>query len=230
MSDEVEVVRIVLAHEQSLFREAVRVVLEREPDLHVVTEARDGLQAVAEAERTTPDLALLDVDLPNCDGVRAAGLIRQRVNECRVLLMDREEDQATLVAGLEAGASGYMTESSPMSDLIDATRAIHRGETLIPQTMLGPLIARLIGHRREQDDALRRAAALTRREKEVLALLAGGCDNGGIAQALVISPQTARTHIQNVLTKLDVHSRLEAAMLVSQNGLLKELVEIDGVV
>jgi DNA-binding NarL/FixJ family response regulator len=229
MSFEPGSVRIVLAHEQSLFREAVRVVLENEPDLDVVAETRDGLQAVAEAERTLADVALLDADLPNCDGVRATGLIRERVPGCRVLLMDREEDQATLIEALRAGASGYLTQGSPMAELIDAARAIHRGETLIPQHMLGPLVAGLINHRKEQDEALRRVSGLTRREKEVLALLANGADNGGIAQALVISPQTARTHIQNVLTKLGVHSRLEAAMLVTQNGLLEEFAEVDGV-
>jgi two-component system nitrate/nitrite response regulator NarL len=90
--------------------------------------------------------------------------------------------------------------------------------------MLGPLLKRLIVRRREQDEALRRMSRLTRREREVLALLAEGADNDGIAQALVISPQTARTHIQNVLSKLGVHSRLEAAAFVVQNGILDELV------
>src|SRR5919106_687622 len=154
LEDGHEHVRILLADGQSLFREAVKVVLESESDVEVVAEARDGL---------------------------------------------------------EAGASGYLTKESPLAELIDAARAIHRGETLIPRRMLGALLARLIRRRREQDEALRRMSKLTRREKEVLALLAGGGDNDAIAQALVISPQTARTHIQNVLGKLGVHSRLEAA-------------------
>jgi DNA-binding NarL/FixJ family response regulator len=228
VSDEAGTIRIVLADEQSLFREAVRVVLDNESDLHVVAEARDGLQALAEVERTLPDVALVDANLPNCNGVRATALIRERVPGCRVLLMDREDELGTLVEGLEAGASGYITEGSPLSELIDATRAIHRGETLIPTGMLGPLLTRLLRHRKEQDEALRRASGLTRREREVLGLLAEGADNGAIAQALVISPQTARTHIQNVLTKLGVHSRLEAAMLVTKNGMLKEFVDVNG--
>jgi two-component system nitrate/nitrite response regulator NarL len=93
--------------------------------------------------------------------------------------------------------------------------------------MLGALLARLIRRRREQDEAIRRMSRLTRREKEVLALLAGGADNDAIAQALVISPQTARTHIQNVLGKLGVHSRLEAAAFVMQNGILDELATVE---
>jgi len=223
VADDIRRIRIVLADEQSLFREAVRVVLESEPDLEIVGEARDGLRAVAEAERTTPDIVLLNADLPNCDGIRATRLIKEASPESRVLVLSTDEDLVILADALEAGASGYLTKTCPLSELIDATRAIHRGETLVPARMLGPLLARLIHRRREQDEASKRLSRLTRREREVLGLLAEGISNEGIAQALVISPETARTHIQNVLGKLDVHSRLEAAAFARQNGLNDEL-------
>lgn len=216
-------IRILLADEQSLFREAMKIVLENEPDLEVVAEAPDGVQAVERAEARRPDVALLDARLPNCDGVRAAELIQERVPTCRVVILCDSEDQTTLLEALEAGATGYLTKASPLSELIAATRAIHRGETLIPGQMLGVLLASLIRRRREQDEALRKLSGLTRREREVLALLAEGGDNDSIAQVLVISPQTARTHIQNVLAKLEVHSRLEAAAFVMQNGIRGEL-------
>lgn len=219
-------IRILIADEQSLFREAVRVVLERQADLDVVAEARDGLQAVAEAERTRPDVAIVDAGLPNGDGVRATAMIKARVPECRVLVLSGEDDQRTLMSALEAGASGYLTKGSPLAELIDATRVVHEGNTLIPPRMLGALLAQLIRRRREQDEALRCASELTRREREVLALVAEGADNDAIAQALVISPQTARTHIQNVLGKLGVHSRLEAAALARQNGLVEDLESV----
>ena len=228
MADEDARVRILLADEQSLFRDAVKIVLESQPDFEVVAEARDGLQAVSEAERVGPDVALLDATLPNCDGVRAAALISDQVPECRIMILAEEEDQELLVDAVEAGASGFLTKAAPLEELIEAARAIHAGETLIPRRMLGALLGRLIRRRREQDDALRKAGRLTRREREVLALLAEGADNDGIARALVISPQTARTHIQNVLGKLDVHSRLEAAAFVMQNGILEELARVDG--
>ena len=216
-------IRIVLADEQSLFREAVRVVLESEPDLEIVGEARDGLQALAEAERTRPDVVLLNADLPNCDGIRATRLIKQESPESRVLVLSTDEDLAVLAEALEAGASGYLTKSCPLSELIEATRAIHQGETLVPTRMLGPLLARLIHRRRDQDEAAKRLTRLTRREREVLGLLAEGISNEGIAQALVISPETARTHIQNVLGKLGVHSRLEAAAVARQNGVSESM-------
>lgn len=218
-------IRILLADEQSLFREAVRSVLEGEPDIAVVGEARDGLQAVGEAERLQPDVALLDAGLPNGDGIRATMLIRERVPGCRVLVLSGAEDGRILVEALEAGANGFLSKGSPLSELIDAARALFRGEILIPPQMLGGLLNRLIRRRREQDDALRLLSRLTRREREVLRLLAHGADNDGIAQSLVISPQTARTHVQNVLGKLEVHSRLEAAAFVTRSGLLDDLVE-----
>jgi DNA-binding NarL/FixJ family response regulator len=213
-------VRILLADGHSLFREALSAALGSEPEMAVVAEARDGLQAVSEAARTSPHVAVLDSDLPNGDGVRAARLIRERVGGCRVVLLTGEEDLELLASAVEAGASGYMTKASPLTELVEAIRSVHRGDTLVPARMLGGLLDRLIRRRRDHDEAVRRLARLTTREREVLTLLAQGGDNDSIAQALVISPQTARTHIQNVLVKLGVHSRLEAAALAIQNGLL----------
>jgi len=217
-------VRIVVAHEQSLFREAVKVVLSGQGDLEVVGEARDGYEAVAESERTRPDLVLIQGALPNGDCVRTTWLIKQRVPECRVLILADGEDQRLLIEALDAGASGYLTSDAPLERLIEATRSVPRGEMLIPPDMMGPLLSRLIARRREQHEAFRRLARLTRRERQVLALLVDGADNDAIAQELVISPETARTHVQNVLGKLALHSRLEAAAFVRKHGFLEELV------
>jgi DNA-binding NarL/FixJ family response regulator len=216
-------ITVLLADSHSLFRDAVRIVLQNQTGLVVVAEARDGLEAVAEAERTDPDVALLDANLPNCDGIRATELIRERVPGCRVIVISGEEDQQVLTKALEAGAAGYLTKEFPLSYLIEAASSVHRGDMLVPPRMLGPLLTRLLRRRREQDEAMRLWSRLTRREQEVLTLLADGADNDGIAQTLVISPQTARTHIQNVLGKLGVHSRLEAAAFVVQNGIQGEL-------
>lgn len=227
MADDNGSVRVLLADEQALFREAMKVVLGSQEDLEVVAEAKDGLQAVSEAERNKPDVALLDAGLPNCDGIRATSLIVDRVPGCKVIVFSDQEDERVLLDALEAGASGYLSKESPLTELIEATRAVHRGEALVPPRMLGAVLQRLILRRRERDDALRRVGKLTRREREVLGLLAGGADNDDIARKLVISPETARTHIQNLLGKLQVHSRLEAAAFVIQNGLEPELVGVE---
>lgn len=215
-------VRILLADAQSLFREAVRVVLEKQEDLEIVEEAHDGLDAVAKAERAVPDVALLDASLINCDGIRATALIHERVPDCRVILLTDDQDESTLVAAMEAGASGYITKMAPLDHLAKMVRAVHRGETAIPRGMVGSLVERLLRRREDHSDALMLVSRLTARELEVLTLLADGANNDVIAQELVISPQTARTHVQNVLKKLGVHSRLEAVAMVRRTGVLKD--------
>jgi two-component system nitrate/nitrite response regulator NarL len=209
----------LLASGHSLFRESVKMVLSAEGNFRVVAEASEGLHAVAETERTRPDVALLDCNLANCDSTRATDLITKGFPECRVIILADDDDQSTLFWAVEAGASGYLTKNCPMSELIAAIRAVSQGSTVIPARMLGHLLGDLMRRRREQDEALRKISLLTMREREVLTLLASGGDNDAIARALVISPQTARTHIQNILTKLNVHSRLQAAALVIQSGM-----------
>jgi DNA-binding NarL/FixJ family response regulator len=217
-------IRILLADQHALFREAMRTVLDAEEDLSVVAEARNALEVVSEAEGTLPDLAILDSDLPMSEAPQTTSMIKERVPDCRVLVLSSRDDYRVLIEILDAGASGYLTKASPLVDLIQATRSVYRGETLIPPRMLGPLLAGLLRRRREQNNASERVSQLTRREREVLALVAEGADNRTIAETLVISPQTARTHIQNILNKLSVHSRLAAAAFVTQNGIVGELV------
>jgi DNA-binding NarL/FixJ family response regulator len=222
-------IRILLAHSQSLFCGAVRSVFERERDLTVIGMVRDGVQAVGEAERLRPHVALVDLNLPNRDGIHVTRAVSQRQPACKVVMIADEEDDATLFGSVEAGARGYVTQDSPLEELIEATRAIYRGEVLVPKAMLAGLISRLVGRGREKDDAFRRMSCLTRREKQILALVASGSGKDEIARQLVISPQTARTHIQNMLRKLDVHSRLEAAAFAMHNGVLDELSAGGGV-
>lgn len=223
MAKRPERVRLLLADEQCLFREAVKTVLEKTGKFVVVAEAADGDEAVVAAVETSPDVALVADDL-HADGVRAIRTIKEQVPHCRILVLAAHEDQDRLLEALEAGASGYLTRESPLSELIDAARLVHRGDMLIPPRMLGGLLGRLIRRHREEKEATRRIALLTRREREVLALLAGGAGKNAIAKALVISPETARTHVQNILEKLGVHSRHDAAAFVRQNGFLEDLV------
>lgn len=224
MSDTPDPIRVLLADQHALFREAIRAIFEAEPDLQVVAEAETGFQAVEVAARTEPDVAILHAGLEACDAIQAIGLLHERVPGCRMLILAAVEHHGTLAAAVEAGASGFLTKGAPLVELLEATRALSRGETVIPPRMLGGLLSRLISHRQELDLAQERLARLTHRERQVLALLAEGADNDAIARTLVISPQTARTHIQNILSKLDVHSRLEATAFVFWNGNLENLL------
>jgi DNA-binding NarL/FixJ family response regulator len=218
-------IRVLLADEQALFREAVKIVLEAQRDFSVVAQAGDAVYAVAEAERTRPDIALVDTELPSLGVEELTRRIKRSVPECGVMLLSPRAELGTLVSSVEAGASGYLTKDSGLDQLVEATRAVHRGETLVPSKMLGPLLDRLIHRGRDEDEAMRKLSRLTRREREVLALMMQGADNAIIAQALTISPETARTHIQNILGKLGLHSRLEAVAFVSGNGIVNRLVQ-----
>ncbi len=219
----VETIRVLVADEHALFRQAVRIVLEREGDLSVVAEARSGADAVTQAERVRPDVALLLARPPGFDGLTATAAIRDRLPSCRVIVLTDEGDQHILRKAIEAGAAGYVTKDIPMSELTAGIRAVHQGDTLVPPHMLGRLFDGFFSQRREQGEALRLLSSLSRREQEVLGLLVHGAGNEDIGRTLVISPQTARTHIQRVIRKLGVHSRLEAAMLATQTGIVDDL-------
>jgi len=218
------VISVLIADEHLLFREAVKSALEFEEDLFVVTEAADGDEAIRQAKLAQPDVALIDVDLPKCDGITAVRLIKQTVPHVKVLVLSNIRDQSALYGAMQAGAAGYLTKATPLVEVLDATRAVMRGESIVPPAMLGSLLSSLVQAREQQNDVLRRVSRLTSREREVLALLVEGADNEMVATQLVISSETARTHIQNILTKLDVHSRLEALALVLQNDVVKEII------
>jgi DNA-binding NarL/FixJ family response regulator len=222
VSDEDQLVGVLIADAHSLLREALAAALSNTAGFRVVAEVADGREAVTLAGELRPDVAVLDADLPPRNAARTVGEIRERAPVCRVLVVAGEEDEDILAEVVHAGASGYLTKGYRLTELITAIRQIHAGDTLVPTHMLGGLLDRLIRRARIQDEAKRRLSRLTPREREVLELLAQGGDNDSIADQLVISPETARTHIQNVLVKLGVHSRLEAAAVALHNGLRGE--------
>jgi DNA-binding NarL/FixJ family response regulator len=211
-------IRVLLADEHALFREAVKIILDYQPDLQVVAQARDGLEAIAEAGRARPHVAIMSAEISPLDVGETTRMIRETLPGCSVLILAVQEDLDTLVAAFEGGAHGYLTKEDGLDQLVEATRAVTRGETLVPARMLGPLLTRLIDRRRDEDEAVSRLSRLTRREREVLMLVTDGADNLRIARALTISPETARTHVQNILGKLGLHSRLEAVAFASRAG------------
>jgi DNA-binding NarL/FixJ family response regulator len=224
MSQQQQRTRIVVATPHTLLSDAMRTVMESEPDLEVVGEAPDGYQAVRECERTWPDVSILDEHLRNWDAVRTAGAMRERVPRCRVVILSNSDSHISLLNALEAGASGYISKNSAVDELIGAIRAVHAGRILIPHHLLGPLLRTLIDDKKQREEAIVKMVRLTQREREVLAILAEGGDNTTIAGKLVISPRTAKTHIQSVLSKLGLHSRLEAAAFVRRNGFRANLM------
>ena len=204
--------RILIGDGHLLFREALRAALGREADCEVVAAAEDGSWTVREARRTHPDIAILGGDISEWDTTRVTQNILDSVPSCRILWVANEENPSLLIDALSAGACGFITRTSPFDDLVVAIRCIHRGQTTFPRTMLKPLMDMLLGTQRARTKALGKILSLTRREREVLAHLAEGVDNDTIANRLDISSETVRTHVQRILTKLGVHSRLGAAV------------------
>ncbi len=228
MDRAVTIIRILLVDGRSLFRQAVGDALNREEDLEVVGESPTTSLGTRGITRTHPDVALIDVDAAPSRLPSFVTALREEAPRCKVLVLTSEDRLPPLIDALRAGANGYLMKESSLGDLVAATKAVARGETVIPPQMLGELLTTLVNQGGKIDDSIKTLYKLTRRERQVLALLADGSDKDAIALALAISPQTARTHVQNILAKLGLHSRLEAAAFARKHPILKELVATDG--
>ena len=215
--------RVLVALDHVLFRESVRSALEREPDLSVVVALDSCAAIVDEAARVRPHVAVIDAALGGGNVIDTVRTVRAQPHPPAVVCIGVGADHRFVVQAVRAGMNGYVSRNSPVTELISAVRAVDRGEMAIPRRMLAGVVQRLLGSDDIREDALERISRLTHRERRVLALLSTGATNATVASAMFISPLTARTHIQNVLTKLGVHSRLEAAMFVAQNDIVQEL-------
>ncbi len=222
------VIRILLADGSSLFRQAVGSALNREEGLEVISESHTPTMAVRDAERTQPDVTVVDGDLVTSQLASFITALRAAAPLGKVLVLTSDERLASLIDALRAGANGYLTKETSLEELVDATRGLAGGEVVVPPRMLGQLLTTLVEQGDRVDDSIKTLSKLTRRERQVLALLADGSDKKAIADTLAISPQTARTHVQNILAKLGLHSRLEAAAFARKHPILKELVAADG--
>jgi DNA-binding NarL/FixJ family response regulator len=212
---------VVLVDAESLFRSALAEALDAEPDLRVVGEAGTGDQARTLVHQLGPDLLVTAVhlDRPH-EGIRLSRDVQSSAAPPRVLVLLEEQDATDILAALESGAVGTVSRDEGLADMLRNVRAALRGEACVPRRMLGGVLSELISRRRKDEAVMRRYERLSRREREVLTLLSEGHDHTRIATLLVISPQTARTHIQNILEKLEVHSRVEAAGLALEHGLV----------
>lgn len=218
--------RVLLACGWALERAVLGSALAGEPSIGEVNAAPDGRQAVNEVRRLRPDVAVLGVDLPVIGGLEACTRVKSST-DTRVLLISDTAETAHLRAALEGGADGYLvTDSGQEGDLdafVDAVHRVNCGQAVVPAGMLGDLLRGLIERNREAERAFARFMRLTTREREVLELLTEGCGPQTAAEILTISPETARTHVQHVLEKLEVHSQLEAATLAAEHGFFDRL-------
>jgi DNA-binding NarL/FixJ family response regulator len=216
-------IRVLIANRGCLFRQVMKAATDSEPDIAVVAERGDAASAAAEAARCRADVVVLDVDHPDGEGVRAVSAIVDQVPACRVLALSDGLDDRLLLKVLQAGASGYLSKQAPLEALLSGIRVVHAGGLEIPTTLLRPLLTRLMDWRQEQQEAIRRIKRLSPREREVLQLVATGAGTAQIAGSLYVSPATVRTHIQKVLSKLELHSRVDVAAFVMRHEVLQNI-------
>lgn len=209
-----------------MLRESLVAALVASDAVDIVGVAADGREAAEQAARTGADVVVVHDDCVDPTAVETIALVREKTG-ARVVLLADADDEALLVDALEAGAGGFLTTGSTVEDLVAAVRAVLHGELLVPSRMLGGLFARVARRQREEQVESRLVRLLTPREREVLVLLAGGANSQEIAETLDISPQTARTHLQKVMKKMGVHSRLQAAVIAVRAGLAPDTSPAD---
>jgi DNA-binding NarL/FixJ family response regulator len=222
---------VLVSIDEALYRDAVRAAIDAEPDLCVAPDFGYGGDILNQARRCRPDVALLKAATSGRATLELTKRLLEEWPKCRVLLLMDQDDPALLVEALKVGARGCVTRDTPLRTFIDSVRLVRHGQLIVPSHMLQDVIGGLIHYGVVPSEALERIARLTARERIVLGLLAEGGSNQSIARALFISPLTTRTHIQNLLVKLGVHSRLEAAMFVARMGSVspaRTTVELSG--
>ncbi|MEW2520721.1 response regulator transcription factor [Actinacidiphila alni] len=206
-------IRVLLVDDHQVVRRGLRTFLEVQGDIEVVGEAGDGEEGVARAQELRPDVILMDVKMPGIDGIEALRLLRDAENPARVLIVTSFTEQRTVVPALRAGAAGYVYKDVDPVALADAIRSVHAGHVLLQPEVAGALLSQEQGGTGQG-----RGNALTEREREVLGLIADGRSNREIARALVLSEKTVKTHVSNILMKLDLADRTQAALWAVRNG------------
>ncbi|WP_308103350.1 response regulator transcription factor [Streptomyces sichuanensis] len=209
------VIKVLLVDDHQVVRRGLRTFLEVQDDIEVVGEAADGAEGVACAEELRPDVVLMDVKMPGTDGIEALRRLRELANPARVLIVTSFTEQRTVIPALRAGAAGYVYKDVDPDALAGAIRSVHAGHVLLQPEVAEALLS--------QDDTggggQGRGNALTEREREVLALIADGRSNREIARALVLSEKTVKTHVSNILMKLDLADRTQAALWAVRQGI-----------
>lgn len=209
-------IRVVLADDHAVVRKGIREFLEEEGDIEVVGEAADGQEALALAVEHSPDVAVLDIQMPHMNGIEVTRRIKAERPDVRVLVLTAYDDDPYIFAALQAGAGGYVLKSAPPGELIRAVRAVHRGESALDPAVTAKVMKQVASGK--PPGAADVVEGLSEREIEVLRLAARGLTNKAIGQELDISDRTVQGHLANIFDKLGVGTRTEAVLLAVKQG------------
>ncbi|MYS35209.1 DNA-binding NarL/FixJ family response regulator [Streptomyces sp. KhCrAH-43] len=227
-------IKVLLVDDQALLRSAFRVLVDSEPDMRVVGEAADGAQAVEVVRAERPDVVLMDIRMPGTDGLTATRMISADPDlaDVRVVMLTTFEVDEYVVQSLRAGASGFLGKGAEPDELLNAIRIAAGGEALLSPAATKGLIATFlaqsgsgVGDGPGAAAYSERLAALTTREREVLVLVAGGLSNDEIAERLVVSPLTVKTHVNRAMAKLGARDRAQLVVIAYESGLVRPRVE-----
>ena len=210
-----EEIRILIADDHAVVREGLRALIRTEPGLQLVGEAENGEQALALARRLQPDLLLLDMVMPGMNGLEVIQALKREPSPTRILVLTSFSDDAMVFPAIKSGADGYLLKNTPPKTLLAAIRDVHAG----CPTMSPSIATMLIRELQRPPDLPPTEEPLTAREVEVLKLLAQGCSNEEIAEQLVVTEGTVRSHVSNILTKLHLANRTQAALYALREGL-----------
>jgi two-component system, NarL family, response regulator NreC len=213
-------IRVLLADDHAIVREGVKRILMAEPDLEVVGEAEDGLQAVEQAKKLKPDVAVLDISMPGINGIEATKQIKAALPTTHTLALTMHSDDSYVFQLLKAGASGYVLKRAAATDLVQAIRAARRGEAFLYPSVAKAVVADYL-KRLESGEGRETYDGLTDREKEILTLVAEGATNQEIAQKLYISVKTVQTHRAHIMEKLNLHDRTMLVRYAIRKGLIE---------
>jgi DNA-binding NarL/FixJ family response regulator len=214
-------VTIVIVDDEALLRGAFRTMLETEDDLEVVGEAADGREAIEQARLRKPDVVLMDVRMPGMDGIEATRRLLEHGSGPRVLILTTFDLDEYVYEAMRAGASGFMLKNSPPDQLAAAIRTVAAGEALLAPTVTRRLIEEFVRRPRVGSNEASELSELTERELEVLKLIARALSNAEIANLLMVSEATVRTHVNRILTKLGLRDRTQAAVRAYESGLVR---------
>ncbi len=217
-----DVVRVLLAEDHHLVRQGLRALLEREPDIEIVGEAADGLEALRLIKDIRPDIVVMDITMPGLNGLEVLRRVRQRLPEVRVLMLSVHEGGEYILRALQAGASGYLLKRSLGAELLLAIRAAQRGEVFLSPAVSQTIITRVL-QSISPEESKTPYDRLTSREREVFQLIAEGHTNRAIAHRLGISVRTVETHRANLMDKLDIHDVAGLTRLAIQLGLVESV-------
>ena len=211
-------IRVLLVEDQALVRAGLRMVIDSQPDLAVVGEAADGLGGVQEALRLRPDIVLMDVRMPRLDGIEATRRIVAVADPPQVVLLTTYDLDEVALAGVRAGASGFLLKDAQPQDILAAIRTVHAGDAVLAASTTRRLLAQLAPPL--DATAIRLVDTLTDREREVLDAIAHGMSNAEIAEHLVVAEGTVKTHVRHILTKLAVRDRVQAVVVAFAAGVV----------